>query len=154
MYANGRTMNTQTGSSWFSLITDYAPLLLLGFSICMLKGMKGLRMSYMGKTFLARMLGLVIRSCIGAAMAVGCALLLPLLKIDVDQSTMLGVVVFISVCGVQIVDGLVYKYLGIHLVDMTDTTVTDSEWAKLDEIERIKALELYNRSIKGEKDNG
>lgn len=147
-------MSAQSNNSWVSLITDYAPLLVLGFSICMLKGIKGLRMSYMGRTFLARIFGLMVRSCIGAIMAVGCALLLPLLKIDVDQSTMLGVVVFISVCGVQIVDGLVYKYLGIHLVDMNDTTVTDSEWAGLNEVEKVKALELYKESIKGEKENG
>lgn len=147
-------MDGQSNNSWFSLITDYAPLLVLGFSICMLKGMKGLRMSYMGKTFLSRIFGLMIRSCIGAVMAVGCALLLPLLKIEVDQSTMLGVVVFISVCGVQIVDGLVYKYLGIHLVDMSDTTIAESAWDKLDESEKLKALELYNKSIKGEKSDG
>lgn len=137
---------------WLSLLFDYAPLFLLAFFMGMLRGgLKGLRSTYLGKSFISRMFNLVVRSTIGAAMAVGCALLMPLLKIDPDPTTMLGVVVFVSVCGVQIVDGVIYKYLGIHLVDV-DASQEEAEWRGMDMETRKKVLEIYRQSL--EKDDG
>lgn len=138
--------------SWVSLLYDYAPLFLLGFTMCMLRGLRGLKASYLGKTFLSKMLNLVIRSSIGAGLAVACALIMPLLKINPDPTTMLGVVVFVSVCGVQIVDGLIYKYMGIHLVDSTGLTEEDAQWQSMDMAARRKALEIYKQSLEKQED--
>lgn len=130
---------------FFSLLTDYAPLFILGFSLCFLKGLTGLRAGYMGKTVLAMAAGLIIQSTIGAAIAVGIALLLPLAHINPDPMTMIGVVVFITVCGLRSIDALVYKKLGIHMIDVSSYTKADKAWMELSEEDREKCMEAWKK---------
>lgn len=148
----GTVQMTTKSNVFISLMLDYLPLFMVGFSICLLKGMAGLRAGYMGKTVLGLIMGLIIKSTVCAALAVGAAMLLPLLHIDPDPTTMLGVVVLVTVCGLQGFDAFIYKKLGIHLVDTTAYTEADTEWASLSEKERRDALEAYNKTLEEQSD--
>lgn len=136
---------SDTRNVFLSMLMDYAPLFLLGFGICLLKGVSGIRQGYMGKTALAVVSGLIIRSAIGAAIAVGVAFMLPLVHITPDPTTMIGIVVFAAVCGLQPIDALVYKKLGIHLVDTTAYSPADEVWAGLSDKEREACIAAYRK---------
>lgn len=133
-------------SAYMSLLWDLAPLFSLAFVIFFIKGMKGLRAGVMGKSFLARFVNVVISSALGGAFAVGCALLLPLIDRGDSPAVMLGVVVFVSIAGVKIVDGLLYKKLGVHFIDVSDGNSADSAWMRMSEKEREECMDAWRET--------
>lgn len=129
--------------AYISLLQDLLPLFAAAFAIMFAKGVVGLRSGLMGKSLLANFLNVVISSAIGGAFAVGCALLLPLFNMPADAATMLGVVVFIAVAGVKIVDGLLYKKLGVHFIDASDKSSADAAWINMSEEERRECMDAW-----------
>ena len=75
-YTETQVMNTDR-NVYVALFMDFLPLLGLAFTILMLKGLKAVKASYMGETFMARFANIIITSSIGALLAVGCAAVLP-----------------------------------------------------------------------------
>lgn len=149
-YTETQVMNTDR-NVYVALFMDFLPLLGLAFTILMLKGLKAVKASYMGETFMARFANIIITSSIGALLAVGCAAVLPLVyPSGANEASMAGIVVFMAVGGVRVVDGLVFKYMGIHLVDSSLVSPAESEWLALSESERQEALELWRERRNGE----
>lgn len=149
-YTETPVMNTDK-NAYISLFMDFLPLLGLAFTILMLKGLKAIKASYMGETFMARFINIIITSSIGAVLAVGCAAVLPLVyPSGANEASMAGIVVFMAVGGVRVVDGLVFKYMGIHLVDSTLVSPAESEWLTLSDKERQEVLKLWRERQNGE----
>lgn len=142
----GRYTDMEKHKAYISLLQDLLPLFALAFSIFFVKGLSGLRSSFMGKTFIARFFGIIISSALGGAFAVGCALLLPLFDKQSDPSIMLGVVVFVSVAGVKIVDGILYKKLGVHFIDVSNSDSADSAWMNMNQEERRKCMDNWHKA--------
>lgn len=133
-------------SAYTALLQDLLPLFSLAFSIFFIKGLAGLRASFMGKTFVAKFASVIISSALGGAFAVCCALLLPLFYRQDDPAVMLGVVVFVSIAGVKIVDGLLYKKLGVHFIDVSDGGSADSAWMSLSQKERRECMDSWRKT--------
>lgn len=149
-YTEISDMNTDK-NVYISLFMDFLPLFGLAFTILMLKGLKAIKASYMGETFMSRFVNIVITSSIGAVLAVGCAAVLPLVYPNgANEASMAGIVVFMAVGGVRVVDGLVFKYMGIHLVDSSLISPAESEWLTLSEGERQECLKLWRERQNGE----
>lgn len=148
----GRYGTMETRGAYMSLLQDLMPLFSLAFSIFFVKGMAGLRTSFMGKTFAAKFANVVISSALGGVFAVGCALLLPLFDKQSDPSIMLGVVVFVSIAGVKIVDGLLYKKLGVHFIDVSNDNSADAAWMHMSQKERRECMEIWRKTREGEDD--
>lgn len=140
-------------TAYMSLLQDLLPLFALAFSIFFVKGLAGLRTSFMGKTFLARFTSVIISSALGGVFAVGCALLLPLFDKQPDPAIMLGVVVFVSVAGVKIVDGILYKKLGVHFIDVSNSDSADSAWMNMSQKERQECIDYWRKTTHEENDN-
>lgn len=141
----GKVMETGKGEAYLSLLVDLLPLFSLAFSIFFVKGLRGLRTSFMGKTFLARFVNIILSSALGGAFAVGCALLLPLFDKQSDPMIMTGVVVFVAIAGVKIVDGLLYKKLGVHFIDASDDNSADSAWVNMSQKERKDCIDMWQK---------
>lgn len=133
-------------SAYISLLQDLLPLFALAFSIFFVKGLTGLRASFMGKTFFARFIGVIISSALGGSFAVGCALLLPLFDKQADPAIMLGVVVFVAVAGVKIVDGILYKKLGVHFIDVSNSDSADAFWMNMSQKERHECMDSWRKT--------
>lgn len=140
-------------SAYLSLLQDLLPLFALAFSIFFVKGLTGLRTSFMGKTFMAKFASVIISSALGGSFAVGCALLLPLFDRQSDPATMLGVVVFVSIAGVKIVDGILYKKLGVHFIDASEIGSANSIWVGMSAEERETCIKQW-QARHGEDKNG
>lgn len=133
-------------TAYTELLQDLLPLFALAFSIFFVKGLSGLRTSFMGKTFLAKFVSVIISSALGGVFAVGCALLLPLFDKQTDPTIMLGVVVFVSVAGVKIIDGILYKKLGVHFIDVSNSDSADSAWMSLSQKERRECMDNWRKT--------
>lgn len=138
------TMPMSKASSYINAIIDMLPLFGIAFSIVMLKGIKGLRMAYTGRTFLDRFLNVVWTAFLCACLSVACAAIAPVLNKEVGPTAMIGIVVFIAVGGIRIVDGLLYKYLGIHLIDTTTQTKDDKDWAEMSNKDKADAMQQWH----------
>lgn len=135
----------EKSEAYISLLWDLVPLFSLAFSIFFLKGLKGLRAGLMGATFFTRFVGIVVSSALGGAFAVGCALLLPLFDRGDNPATMLGVVVFVSIAGVKIVDAALYKKLGVHFIDASEAGSADATWASMNREEREECMRDWKK---------
>lgn len=142
----GRCDAMSKPSAYVSLLQDLLPLFALAFSIFFVKGLAGLRTSFMGKTFLAKFVGVIISSALGGAFAVGCALLLPLFDKQSDPAIMLGIVVFVAVAGMKIVDGILYKKLGVHFIDVSNSDSADSFWMNMSQKERKECMDNWRKN--------
>lgn len=140
-----KDMGVAKASAYVDILMDLAPLFALAFSIFFLKGVKGLRSSCMGATGWAHFANVIISSAVGGALAVGCALLLPLFDKSADPTVMIGIVVFVSVAGVKVLDGLMYKKLGVRFIDVSDGNSADSEWMGMSQQERTDCLEHWRK---------
>lgn len=139
-------------STYIALLEDLLPLFALAFSIFFMKGVAALRDGIMGKSLLHRFFGVMISSALGSSFAVGCALMLPLFDKPADSATMLGVVVFVSIAGVKIVDGVLYKKLGVHFLDASNENSVDAAWVNMSQEERQECIDTWRR--RGRKENG
>lgn len=137
------TMPMAKAGSYINTLIDMLPLFGVAFSIVMLKGLKGLRAAYVGKSMFDRFLNIVWTSFICACLAVGCAMLAPLLYKEVGPNVTLGIVVFISAGGIRIVDGFIFKHLGIHLIDTTTRTADDRAWDRLSDEDKADAMQAW-----------
>lgn len=142
----GRCAPMEKSTAYMSILQDLLPLFALAFSIFFVKGLTGLRASFMGKTFLAKFVSVIISSALGGAFAVGCALLLPLFDKQSDPAIMLGVVVFVSIAGVKIVDGLLYKKLGVHFIDVSNSDSADFAWMNMNQKERQECMDSWRKT--------
>lgn len=133
-------------SAYVAILQDLLPLFALAFSIFFIKGLTGLRASFMGKTFLAKFVGVIVSSALGGVFAVSCALLLPLFDRQSDPAIKLGIVVFVSVAGVKIVDGILYKKLGVHFIDVSDSDSADSAWMNMTQKERQECMDSWRKT--------
>lgn len=150
MNHEANTMPLAKASSYTTAIVDMLPLFGLAFSIVMLKGLKSLRCAYVGKSYMDRFINIIWTSFIGACLSVGCAAITPLLTREgVSESVTVGIVVFVAVCGVRIVDGMLYKYLHIHLIDTTTLTQDDRDWVKMSDEDKADAMQAW-RDKEGE----
>lgn len=140
-------MENIRAGAYLSILIDLFPLMFLAFAIFFLKGLRGLRGGYMGASFFARFTNVVISSALGSALAVGCALLLPLFQHEADPMTMIGIVVFVSVAGVKVLDGIMYKKLGVHFLDISDSASADAEWSRLTQEEKHECLAIYRERV-------
>ena len=130
-------------SSYINAIIDLLPLFGLAFSIVTLRGIKGLRAAYTGRQPMDRLLNLLWTSFICACFAVGCALIAPLLYKEVGPTGTIGIVVFISAGGIRIVDGFIFKHLGIHLIDTSMQTQDDKDWAEMSNEDKADAMQTW-----------
>lgn len=138
-------------ASYVQILLELLPLLGLAFSIGILRGLKGIKESYTGTSFFNRFINVVLTSAVGAVFAVGCALLIPILHTSVDENMMVGVVVFVSLCGVRLVDAVCYKYLGIHVISASEADDPENiEWSKMSEDERRECMKMWRNRNKGE----
>lgn len=149
-----KLMENLKQGAYISVLMDLLPLFALAFSIFFLKGLKGLRYSMVDRSFLSRFVNVIISSALGGAFAVGCALLLPLLDKRADPTLMVGVVVFVAIAGMKIVDGILYKKLGVHFLDGSDPASADSKWLSLTEREREECMEQWQKNNTAENENG
>lgn len=138
--------------TYIALLLDLLPLFFVAFSILFLKGVSGLRSSFMRGSFLAQFANVVISSAIGSALAVGCALLLPLFDKNSDPTVMLGIVVFVAVAGVKVIDAILYKKLGVHFIDVSNNHSSDAEWMRMTQDERQACLRSW-RETREESEN-
>ena len=143
-----KSMPVAKASAYVDILLDLIPLFALAFSIFFLKGVKGLRKSCMGATGWANFANVIISSAVGGALAVGCALLLPLMDQSADPTVMIGIVVFVSVAGVKVLDGLMYKKLGVRFIDVSDNQSADAEWMQMSQEERQDCLRHWRRKHK------
>lgn len=140
-------------NAYLALLFDFAPLLAIAFTIFMLKGLKAVKSSYLGASAASRFANVVLTSAIGAMLAVGCAVFVPLVYPQVNEASLFGIVVFLSVGGMRLMDAAVFKYLGIHLVDSTlEPSKSDGEWLAMSDEEREECLKLWHDVQKGEKE--
>ncbi|MBD5585563.1 MAG: hypothetical protein HDQ88_10810 [Clostridia bacterium] len=149
----GDTMmdSPRPSASYATILLELLPLLGLAFSIGILRGLKGIKESYTGTSFFNRFINVVLTSAVGAVFAVGCALLIPLLHTGVDENMMVGVVVFVSLCGVRLVDAVCYKYLGIHVISADESDdPDDNAWSKMSQEERHECMKMWQDHNKGE----
>lgn len=143
MYNEATPMPTAKAGTYLNTIIDLLPLFGLAFSIIMLKGLKGLRAAYVGKSLFDRFLNIVWTSFICSCLAVGCAAIAPLLYREAGPNVMVGIVVFIAAGGIRIVDGFIYRHLGIHLIDTTTQTDDDREWGKMSDEDKANAMQAW-----------
>lgn len=141
-------MDVKQPNLYLSIFIDLIPLFGLAFSMCVLRGLRGIKDSYLGKSFLSRFMNIILSSVFCAILAVACALILPLVGFSSDPQVMLGVVVFIAVCGLRIVDSTVYKAFGIHIVDPAMHSRADREWEELSPEERDACMKLWREHKK------
>lgn len=145
---NGATMldaEDLRHNSYISLLIEFAPLFLMAFTILMLKGMQSIKAGYMGRSLMGRFLNLVLTSVVGAALAVGCAAIVPMVYPQATPGALVGVTVFMTIGGVRLVDGLAFKHFGIHLVDSTEMNPAQSEWLLLSDTERAQCMKMWNK---------
>lgn len=136
-------------NAYLALLFDFAPLLVIAFTVFMLKGLKVVKSSYLGTSFMSRFVNVIITSAIGAILAVGCAALVPLVYPQANEASLFGIVVFLSVGGMRLMDTVLFKYLGIHLVDSTlEVSKSDSEWLTMSDEERDKCMKLWHERSK------
>lgn len=131
---------TERAQSYITIMLDFLPLFGVAFGILVMRGIKVVRTAYLGQSPLAKFFGVIFSATIGAALSVGCGAIAPLIYPGASDSTVLGIVVFMSVGGVRVVDGLLYKHLGIHLVDASEQSENDKIWAELTEEEKTYIL--------------
>lgn len=133
----------EKAGSYINAIIEMLPLFGLAFSIIFLKGLRGLRSAYTGRSYAARFMNVLWTAFIGSCLAVACAAVAPLVREGIGPDATLGIVVFIAVCGVRIVDGLLYKYLRIHLIDTTTQTADDKAWAGMSDEDKADAMQQW-----------
>lgn len=148
-YVGDLRMNSTRASSYIALFLDFLPLFGMAFTILMLKGLKVIKASYMGETLMARLFNVILSSAVGAVLAVGCAAVMPLVYPSAGEASMVGITIFMAVGGVRVVDGLVYKHLGIHLVDNSDASHAESEWLSMSRREREECIKLWHNRSEG-----
>lgn len=139
-------------NAYLALLFDFAPLLVVAFTVFMLKGLKVVKSSYLGVSIMSRFVNVIITSAIGAMLAVGCAALVPVIYPQANEASLFGIVVFLSVGGMRLMDTVLFKYLGIHLVDSTlEVSKSDSEWAVMSDEDREKCMKMWHK-VQGEDD--
>lgn len=140
-------------NAYLALLFDFAPLLIIAFTVFMLKGLKAVKSSYLGTSVMSRFVNIVITSAIGAILAVGCAALVPVVYPQANEASLFGIVIFLSVGGMRLMDTVLFKYLGIHLVDSTlEVSKSDSEWLALSDDDREKCMKMWRKVKEGEDD--
>lgn len=140
------TMPAGKAESYINLMVDMLPLFGLAFSIIVLKGLAGIKSAYVGTSMLSRFLNIIWTATIGAIMAVGCAALAPVIYPSIGLDASVGITVLMSVGGLRLVDSMVYKHLGIHLVDSESQSKEDREWADMSEEDKADALKQWHEN--------
>lgn len=121
----GRVM--AISSTFKEVLIEFAPLFGLSFSIFALKGF---RLSHSAKWvggFWTNLLDITLSSTMGAFLITGFCILVAALRPDIGDMLVIGLAIFLSVGGVSLVDGLVYKYFGVHILDRRNRTDGDGD---------------------------
>lgn len=145
---DGIVMEVKQPNPYLSVFIDLIPLFGLAFSMCVLRGLHGIKDSYLGKSFMARFTNIILSSAFCAILAIACALILPLAGFSSDPQVMLGVVVFVAACGLRIVDSVIYKALGLHIVDPAMFSRAERAWHALSPDEREECIKLWKEHKK------
>lgn len=103
------------------VLVEFAPLFGLSFSIFALKGF---RLSHQTKWvggFWTHLLDIILSSAVGAFLIVSFCIIVMSVKPELNAVAIIGLAAFLSVGGVSLVDGIVFKYFGVRLIDHRDT---------------------------------
>lgn len=111
-----------TSATLQAVLTEFAPLFGLSFSIFALKGFRFSHTVRWRGGFWTNLLDIVLSSAIGAFLITGFCILIAALRPDVGDMLIIGLAIFLSVGGVTVVDGLVFKYFGVHILTRRDAT--------------------------------
>lgn len=149
-YRSELAMPADRVNPFLSLLYEYAPLFFLAFSVLVLRGLRVVKQGYLGKTFLDKFINIVLQSAVGAALAVGCAAVLPVVYPQITPGVMLGATVVMTIGGMKFIDALAYKYFSIHIVDMADMEGPAGEWAAMSAEDRVKCMALWRENNKKE----
>lgn len=145
-------MPTERANAFTILLLDFLPLFCVAFAILMAKGLNSLRTAYKGGSWFAVLSGVFLSSTVGAALAVGCAALLPLIGLESNDELMMGVTVFMAVGGMRLIDALLQKHLGLRVIDAGDAGDVQSQWAELSPEDKARAMRLWHEKRKGVKE--
>lgn len=147
-------MDVKQPNPYTTIFVELIPLFGLAFSMCVLKGLHGIKDSYLGKSFMSRFMNIILSSAFCAVLAIACALVLPLAGFSSEPQVMLGVVVFVAACGLRLVDAVFYKAFGLHLVDPAMFSRAEREWNELSPEEREECMKLWRTRTSGEETDG
>ncbi len=124
-------LNGNSGSDYTDLLMELLPLLAVAFSLALMRGIVFVRRSYMQRNFFDTACNVVFSSALVAALSVGLVLCLPLMGIELSHEVELGMVVLVSAGGVKLVDALLRKRFGLHIVDPQDEGVLTAFYESL-----------------------
>lgn len=103
--------------AFWQVVTEFAPLFGLSFSIFALKGFRLSRTDRRGASFWARLFDVLLSSATGAFLIVGFCVIALSVTPRLNAVGIIGLAIFLSVGGVSLVDSIIYKYFGIHILD-------------------------------------
>ena len=102
---------------FYGVLMEFAPLFGLSFSIFALKGFRlSHSLRWTGGVWM-HMVDIVLSSAVGAFLIVGFCIMARVFKRDLDGVAIIGLAAFLSVGGVSLVDGILFKYFGVHILD-------------------------------------
>lgn len=100
------------------VLIEFAPLFGLSFSIFALKGFRLSHATKWRGGFWTHLLDIILSSMVGAFLIVSFCVIVMSMTPQLDAVAIIGLAVFLSVGGVSLVDGIVHKYFGIHIIDV------------------------------------
>lgn len=100
-----------------TVLMEFAPLFGLSFSIFALKGFRLSHSARWAGGFWMNLLDIILSSAIGAFLIVGFCIIVMSVHPNLDTLVIIGLAVFLSVGGVSLVDALLFKYFGVHIID-------------------------------------
>lgn len=99
------------------VLTEFAPLFGLSFSIFALKGFRLSHQSRWAGGFWTHLLDIILSSVVGAALIVSFCIIVMSVHPHLNAVAIIGLAAFLSVGGVSLVDSIVFKYFGVRILD-------------------------------------
>lgn len=93
------------------------PIVVLSGGVAFCIGLPKIRNSYKQQSRGGALLNQFVRSLVTGTMTAGFVLLLPMLNLELNPMTELGISIFLGAIGAEMIQTLVMKRLGLHIFD-------------------------------------
>lgn len=114
-FVEGRVMGAM--ATFQTVIEEFAPLFGLSFSIFALKGFRLSHSRRWVGGLWRHLLDILLSSLVGAFLIVGFCIMVMSVRPELDIVAIIGLAIFLSVGGMTLVDSIVFKYFGVHVLD-------------------------------------
>ena len=112
--------NSRQAAEYLDWFRSIWPLALLASVLAFLVGTRQLKRSYLQRNWFQLLGNMLWSTLVTGALALGSVALLPLVVQEPTRGMEIGVVIFVCVFGIKLVDAVLHKAFGLSVVDLMD----------------------------------